>query len=444
MRFTKNLQKKFIFLLLITLFIILPIFPSYADVSSPNVYAPSCILMDLNTGKILFSKNANDKMYPASTTKVMTAILTLENCKLTDIVTVTHDAVYSVPSGYSIANLFEGEQLSVEQLLNVLLIPSANDAAFVLADYIGGSVDNFANMMNQKAEEIGCKNTHFVNPNGIQNDNHYTTAYDLALIGQYAMKNDIFRKIVSTQKYTLPATNKYDKVDRIFNTTNDLIRSNSKYYYQYATGAKTGYTEAAESCIIATAKKDNMELISIILHDQKTDTGLSTREIDCKTLFEYGFNNYSLKDLVSEGSVQKNISVSNANKDTKSLDLVVDKSISAFVPNGYNSSKVETNIVLNDNIQAPISKGTSLGTITYTIDGSDYTANLLAAHDVFPFDITKTILEIILIIVILILFTSINNHKKKRKKMASKKSKCRKSKKSARNMYYNFDLYPHI
>ena len=182
--------------------------------------SPSVILMDAKTGKILYSKSAFEQRYPASTTKLITAILTLENCKLTDIATVSHDAIFNVPVGYSHASLQEGERLTIEQLLNVLLIPSANDAAFVLAEHIAGSVDNFSEMMNNKAKEIGCLNTHFVNPNGIHNDDHYSTAYDLALIGKYAMQfNDIMR-IAMVNQYTLPKTNKYDREDRIFNTTN--------------------------------------------------------------------------------------------------------------------------------------------------------------------------------------------------------------------------------
>ena len=242
----------------------------------PSTYSPSCILMDQNSGKILYSKNANTKMYPASTTKIMTAILTLENCNLDEVATASHNAVYSIPYSYSVATIQEGEELTIEQLLNVLLIPSANDAAVVLAEHIAGSVEAFADMMNNKAVEIGCKNTHFVNPNGIHNEDHYSTAYDLALMGQYAMKFDVFKSIVSKTYYALPATAKYDKDDRKFNTTNDLIKKNyssspRNYYYEYATGAKTGYTDAAKSCIVATATKNDVSLIAVVLHDSTTD-----------------------------------------------------------------------------------------------------------------------------------------------------------------------------
>lgn len=413
----------------------------FANTNTPEVYAPSCILMDLDSGKILYSKNSNEKMFPASTTKVMTAILTLENKQLTDIVTISHNSIYNVPYGYSTASLYEGEQLTVEQLLHVLLIPSANDAAFALAEYVGGSVENFANMMNAKALEIGCKNTHFVNPNGIHNDNHYSTAYDLALIGKYAMQNDIFKKIVSETTYTLPSTNKYDKADRIFNTTNELIRSNSKYYYKYATGAKTGYTENAKSCIIATATKDNVNLIAVILHDEKTDTGISTRELDCKTLFEYGLNNYSIKPIISKNYIAKTITVPSATQDTKSLDLIADKDLTALIPTDCDVSNSTANIVLNDNISAPISTGDVLGTITYTVDNYSYTANLVASHDVYKFNFTKVLLEIGLILTLLFIFAfiinHINNNKKNNKIKYSKKKHH-----SGKHKYKHSNFYP--
>ena len=190
----KRLHK---FYFLVLLFVTISLIPIRINaIENINTYCEACILMNADNGKILYSKNADEKMYPASTTKVMTAILALENCNLTDIVTVSHDAIFNVPYGYSIANLQEGEEISINALLHVLLIPSANDAAFVLAEHIAGSVDAFSDMMNEKAKEIGCKNTHFVNPNGIHSEDHYSIAYDLALIGQYAMRDEVFRKIV--------------------------------------------------------------------------------------------------------------------------------------------------------------------------------------------------------------------------------------------------------
>lgn len=174
-----------------------------------NIHSDAAILMDYKTGTVLYSKASEEKMYPASTTKILTAILALEKCNLDDVVTVSKSAISSIPSGYSSAYLSEGEEISVNDLISVFLVHSANDAGYVLAEHISGSIDEFANLMNEKALEIGCKNTHFTNPSGIHDENHYTTAYDLALIAKYCMQNSKFRNIVSMKTCTINSTNKF-------------------------------------------------------------------------------------------------------------------------------------------------------------------------------------------------------------------------------------------
>lgn len=415
----------------ITLFLFLIIFVSgctstYAS-TIPDTYSSACLLMEESTGKILYSKNANSIMYPASTTKIMTAILTLENCKLSDTAVVSHNAVFSIPSGYSTASLVEGEVLTIEQLLNVLLIPSANDAAVVLAEHIAGSVEAFSDMMNSKAVELGCLNTHFVNPNGIHNENHYSTAYDLALIGKYAMQFPTFKEISSKTRYTLPITNAYSKEDRIFNTTNDLIKPNyssspTNYYYKYATGGKTGYTDPAGQCIVATATKDNISLIAVTLHGDFTEDNLSQRALDCKALFEYGFNNFSMVSIAQKGDVASNMKVPNATKDSSSLDLLYSDDIYAFVPNGFDTSSVTPNIKLSSTF-APISQDTVLGTISYDIDGSNYSCNLLASHEVYKNQFAKTAMELALLLIFLILLSKVLKRKKRRKNYRKKPKK---------------------
>ena len=404
----------------ITLFLFLIIFVSgctstYAS-TIPDTYSSACLLMEESTGKILYSKNANSIMYPASTTKIMTAILTLEKCNLSDTAVVSHNAVFSIPSGYSTASLVEGEVLTIEQLLNVLLIPSANDAAVVLAEHIAGSVEAFSDMMNAKAVELGCLNTHFVNPNGIHNENHYSTAYDLALIGKYAMQFPTFKEISSKTRYTLPITHAYSKEDRIFNTTNDLIKPNyssspTNYYYKYATGGKTGYTDPAGQCIVATATKDNISLIAVTLHGDFTEDNLSQRALDCKALFEYGFNNFSMVSIAQKGDVASNMKVPNATKDSSSLDLLYSDDIYAFVPNGFDTSSVTPNIKLSSTF-APIAQDTVLGTISYDIDGSNYSCNLLASHEVYKNQFAKTAMELSLLLIFFILLSKVLNRKK--------------------------------
>lgn len=300
------------------------------------------------------------KMYPASTTKIMTAILTLENCKLDELVTVSDNAVSleSVPETYTRADIQAGEILTVENLLNVLLIPSANDAAIALAEHVSGSVSEFSNLMNKKAKELGCKNTNFVNPNGVHNENQYTTAYDLSLIGKYAMNNETFRKIVCKTSYTLPATNIYSSTDRKFENTNELLSSDN-YSYEYTTGIKTGYTDSAKNCIVASAKKDNYNFIVVILGANKTTQTKNERASDCITLFNYAINNYKEKTVFDSTQVLKQLEITLSDNTTQTLDILAEKDIKVLTT--QNISDLMPEITLNDKIQAPILKGSVVG-----------------------------------------------------------------------------------
>lgn len=380
----------------------------------------------LGTGKVLYEKNAREKRYPASTTKIMTAILALEHRNLTDTATVSYNAISTVPAGYSHANLQLDETLTMEQLLNVLLIPSANDAANVIAEDIAGSVESFASMMNTKAREIGCENTNFVNSNGVHNENHYSTAYDLALIGRYAMKNDTFRKLASTVRYTLPITNKYDKENRIFVNTNRLINDKSGQYYKYATGIKTGYTDAAGNCIVASAKKDDMELICVIMGAGNDLTTNINKFDDCIALFNYGFGNYKYETLCKANDVFKVVSPRNASKDTKSLNVLYETDIDALVDANTVSSDLSPIVNLDNSLKAPITKGSVIGSVCYTIDGINYTTNLIAGQDILASSTFSTIIKVVLIIFALYIlkrFLNRGNGRKKRSKNKKKKSK---------------------
>lgn len=262
-----------------------------SDITNPDLklHSKSCILIERSTNRIAYEKNANEKMYPASTTKLLTAILAIENCNLSDKVLITNEMVSKIPSGYTIANLQVGETLTIEQLLNTLLIPSANDSGYALAIHMSGSIENFSKLMNEKAKQIGCTNSNFTNPSGIHNQNHYSTSKDMALIALYALKYPIIAEIGNTQFYSLPTIK---GITRNFETTNTLLKKDEKSYYEYATGLKTGYTQPAGSCIVATAQKDNMEFLAVVLGAPEPSNEYNYRDIDCKTLFDYGFTNY--------------------------------------------------------------------------------------------------------------------------------------------------------
>lgn len=382
-----------------------------ADTNAPELVSRAAILMDNKTNKILYDKNSNERMFPASTTKILTAILVLENCDLNEIITASYDAVMSIPEGYVTANIDGDEQLTVEQLLQLLLVHSANDAANVLAEYVGGSIESFVSMMNTKVNELGLTNTHFTNAYGLQDDNHYTTAYDLSVIMQYCLKNDDFRRIAGSASCSIPATNKSDV--RSYTSTNQLLVPSNPNYYSYVTVGKTGFTTEAGECLVSCAYKNDLELICVVLGGTVVD-GVSTRFSESKTLYEYGFNNFSLKNIANPGDIITQIEVPNATSDTKSLELAFTDSIYALV----NTSDLETNytpeIQLHSDISAPITQGDVLGSVVYTIDGIQYTSDIVATHNVEASQLLQFVLQIGgLFIVLLITFQIFFSNRKK-------------------------------
>lgn len=392
--------KKILIVLYILIFI-LNISVSYGASEQPEISAGAAILIDSSTEKILYSKNENEKMYPASTTKILTAILAIEKCNLTDIVTVPYEAISSIPSGYSIAALQTGEQISVEALIQLMLVHSANDAANVLAYHISGSIDAFANLMNQKVAELGLQNTHFTNPSGAHDENHYTTAHDLAIIMKYCMKNSTFRNLSALKYCKIPATNKYE--ERIFTTTNELLTHNnsSDYYYKYAIAGKTGYTAEAKNCLVSVANKDNLELICVVLSTGLYPNNLSAKFVDTKALFEYGYNNYTIRKLREKDSIATQVEIDKATKETKNLDLLLSNDITALISQDDLQTEFSPEIQINDNLTAPIVQGQTVGKIVYNIDGIEYSADLLASHSVEKSGHLKIFIQIIMVTLIL-------------------------------------------
>lgn len=410
---------KKILIVLFMLIFILNISISYGISDVPDISAGAAILIDSSSEKIIYSKNESEKMYPASTTKILTAILTIENCNLDDVVTVPYEAISSIPSGYSVAALQVGEQLTVEQLLQVMLIHSANDAANVLAYHVSGSIDAFANLMNQKVEELGLTNTHFTNPSGMHNENHYTTAYDLAIIMKYCMKNTTFRKLSSLKYCTIPATNKYDQ--RVYNTTNELLIYDnrdvqSNYYYKYAIAGKTGYTTEAKNCLVSVSNKDDLELICVVLSAGLYPNNLSAKFVDTKNIFNYGYNNYTIRKLREQNAIATQIEISNATKETRNLDLLISKDITALVSQDDLETEFSPEIQITENLLAPIAQGQVVGKIVYNIDGIEYSADLIASHSVEKSGFLTIMFQIFLIALILFLLYKLlfDNYPKKK------------------------------
>ena len=410
-----HIRKIFIlfFLIITVLFTNLKIvYATDNDTNAPEITSGAAILIDNKTNRILYDKNASERMFPASTTKIMTAILVLENCELDETVTASYDALMHIPEGYVTAEIQGEEQFTVEQLLEMLLVHSANDAANVLAEYVGGSIESFVSMMNTKVNELELTDTHFTNPYGLQEDNHYTTAYDLAKIMQYCIQNDDFRRIAGSVSCSIPATNKSGV--RSYTSTNQLVLPDSPNYYSYVTVGKTGFTTEAGRCLVSCAYRNDIELTCVILGGTLSSDGISSRFIDSITLYEYGFNHFSLKNIANPGDVITSIEVTNATLSTMSLDLAFVNSIHALV----NNSDLETNYIpeieLNENISAPIAEGDVLGKAIYTIDGISYESDIVATHNVESSQLFQLILQIAgLLIAVIITFTIFFTTKKK-------------------------------
>lgn len=358
------------------------------SLTPPDISASTAaLILDADSGRLIYGKNIDVKLFPASLTKIMTGILAIENGNMEDIVTIPYEAIATV--NYledSNMGLLSDEQLTFEQLVSSMMIHSANDAANVIAFHLGGSIEKFAELMNNKAAELGMTNTHFVNACGTHDDNHYTTARDMATLAQYAMKNEKFREIVKTTIYKIAPTNKYTIGERIMVNTN-LFLSTSRSLYQYypaATGIKTGHTSQAGYCLVSSASYNDSNLIAVSLKNDKFDShGDPMTYSDSHSLFEFAFSNYEHAQLAAPGDIISDSKVYEAKNDAR-IALTVEENVSALIPaNTDSSSEIITNIDIPERIPAPVKKGDTIGTVTYTYNGTQIgTANLISTNDV--------------------------------------------------------------
>lgn len=414
------------------------------DTTSEALY-----LVNLDTDTVVYEKNSTQRMYPASTTKIMTYIVTVENVSDLKGTTVTVDSeVLSLldGTGSSLSGLeyFVGQDVTVYDLLNCLMIKSGNDAAMLLANYVGGgSIEAFVEMMNEKAEELGCKNTHFVNPHGLHDEDHYTTAEDLAVITRYAQTLPEFTEITNTvTAYLSVDTDKeYPLV-----TTNYLIDETrgGDYYYAYAKGVKTGTTDEAGYCLVSTASKDGYTYMCIALKAPSVDIHGEEVEdngamLDSKALYQWAFGNLEIKSVINEETPVCEIPVELAwNQDT--ILLVPQGSYSTILPSDIESSSIDIVTDIPDSLTAPVIEGTKIGTATISYANQELTTvDLVAGETVerskilYFLDTARKIIHsqwmILSIIVVVALFvayaviTIIYNSKKKKKKKNSKKRK---------------------
>jgi D-alanyl-D-alanine carboxypeptidase (penicillin-binding protein 5/6) len=355
--------KKILILLVFLLIINVSSF-SYAE--DLTLSGEGAILIDVDSSEVLYEKNGNSKFFPASTTKIMTAILAIENSNLNDIVTIDQEVV-DLTDGSHIA-LEPGEELTLEQLLHALLIQSANDAALGIAKHTSGSIDKFVALMNAKAKELGAVNTNFVNPNGLHDESHYTTAYDLALITRYAMKNETFKTISTKPNYIIPITNKKTE-DRYLNTTNKIFNSNEKINidgnlvpikYDGVNCGKTGYTQVAQNCLVTSLEKEGHKLISVVLKSNGKEVYADTHK-----LLNYGIENF---DKINVGFANKFIHNFKVDKGLAPFVSGVTKTDSFALINKAHKGNIQEKLILEESIKAPILKNQTLGKVQYFLN----------------------------------------------------------------------------
>lgn len=335
----------------------------------PDLVADAAIVMDASTGQILYEKNAHEKKYPASITKIMTTMLAIEaGVDFNETITMTENAIWGVERDSTLIGLDVGEKVTIGDLMYATMVKSANECAYAIAEYVGGDIENFAKMMNDKAAELGCENTHFVTPNGLHDDDHYTTAYDMALITKKAIEYDQFRELAGTLSYTVPETNLAD-VTRILWNGNKMINPAEPVYYEYCEGGKTGYTTKANNTLMTYAKKDGLELICIIM-----DCDGNTRAYtDTRALYNYCYNNYTYfyplsdfsfhseeADAEEMNSILDNYYTS-LNHDM--VDLVVDKDYSILINKYMDTTQIVRTVNLYDEAQDNV-----LGEITFSFN----------------------------------------------------------------------------
>jgi len=355
--------------------------------------AHSAIVIEAKTGEVLFEKNADEIMFPASTTKILTAYIALQMADFeNDVVTISQEAIDAVPSGYSKVPLSAGEEVKIGDLVTAMMVMSGNEAANAIAEYVSGSIPAFADLMNDTAQMLGCSpDTHFSNPSGMQEDMHYTTARDLALISRIAMQDEHFREIVSMYQYDMPDTNKRPARTLVGGTS--ILKPDDKYYYRDATGVKTGFTNAAGYCYVGSARRGGIELISVVLY-----TSRAGRWTDTKKLLEHGFTqveSISPEALYAESPRVIDVygfALDDANHGELTLAIqAVDETKDMLIIGNKekidllreNFSQVSVIKWAEKQFRAPVNVGDVMGVLTfYAEDGTTADYNLIATRSI--------------------------------------------------------------
>lgn len=380
--------------------------------SFPAPHAKAAIVTDASSGDVIYALNADEKVYPAGTSNIMTAVIALESVGLAEECTVTEEALADITYDQPQLGMQIGEVFTVEQLLYAIIINSNNDAANVLAIKTAGSVDAFVAKMNEKAAELGMNGTNFTNPSGKQDENHYTTASDMAILARYAMQNSNFAKIAATQKYVLPATNMRSS-DKTMLSTNHLV-SRYKYPYHYyanATGIKSGNSKDAGYCLCASAVKGKLNVISVVMGCENTDVKDGAYSFtDTAKIFDYVFENYQSVQLAKKGDVIYDTKVKESKNSTR-LALTVEEDVYVTLKKTADPEIITNEVKLDKEAKAPIEQGELFGTVTYSYNGRELkTVNAIAANEVkrdFIVHVINSVLGFIFNPIVLIIIIAI-------------------------------------
>ena len=367
-------------LLAVMLSLLLPV--SAVGQEDLDLFCTHAALLDANHTELLYDMKATEKAYPASTTKIMTALLVMEAIETgvlspSTVVTVSESSVSGIPSGYVVSSFKAGEEITIEELLYCMMLPSACDAANILAEAVDGSVDDFVSHMNRKAGELGCQGTHFTNAYGRHNDEHYSTAYDLAIMMQAALEYDLFRTLIKTDEHKVPPTNM--SKERHFYNSNGLISNKNYigYYYDKCIGGKTGTTDEAGRGLVAAAEDGDELLISVVLGsgpmevpgEEKLKQG-QFRE--SKRLLEYGFSNFQRVTITKGDEPVDKVKVT-MSRQADEVNVKPQGSITRTLPKSMNVEDIETNIVLfAKEVEAPVEAGEVMGVMTLSYEGEVY------------------------------------------------------------------------
>lgn len=343
-----------------------------------SVASNAVYLINLDTDTVIFEKNAHERVYPASTTKIMTAILALEHIEDLDNTTMSlkmyiQNAVRG--KGLSLAGILTGDVFTARELLYATMLPSGNEAAMMLADYIGdGSLDYFYELMNEKAQEIGAVNTHFANSNGEHQDDHYTTAYDMYLITKYAMGVDGFMEIANTRYYYGGESRTGDPLH--WNTTNKMLVPNGEYYYRYLSGIKTGTTDEAGRCLISTASKNGYNYLLVLMGAPMYDSSGKMLEknqafVETKNIYEWAFSSFKTKTLIEKGVGVGEVPLKLARDGKDYLLLMSDEVFTDLLPNEIEPSSITYEVDIPKVVAAPIERGTQIGVVRLMLAGEE-------------------------------------------------------------------------